>query len=134
MGCHRLDNDINSKYKLIMKKLKIILPALFLTTVLLAQQPGLPFKMEEITSPKFPKAVELAGGVCVIPLGIIEKHGPHLPLGTDLYEAREVAFHAAEKEYAVVFPPYFVGQIFEAKHQPGAMAYSNDLMWKMLEE
>jgi creatinine amidohydrolase len=120
-----------------MKKLKIILPVLFLTVVLMGQQlnqVSMPYKMEDLTSPKFVKAVDLAGGVCVIPLGIIEKHGPHLPLGTDLYEAREVAFHAAEKEYAVVFPPYFVGQIFEAKHQPGAMAYSNELMWKMLEE
>jgi creatinine amidohydrolase len=117
-----------------MKKLKIILPALFLTTVLLAQQTGLPFKMEELTSPKFTRAVDLAGGVCVIPLGIIEKHGPHLPLGTDLFEAREISFTAASKEYAVVFPPYFVGQIFEAKHQPGAIAYSTDMMWKMLEE
>jgi creatinine amidohydrolase len=117
-----------------MKKLKILLPALFMTAVLLAQQTGLPYKMEDLSSPKFAKAVDLAGGVCVIPLGIIEKHGPHLPLGTDLYEAREVAFHAAEKEYAVVFPPYFVGQIFEATHQPGAIAYSTDLMWKMLEE
>jgi creatinine amidohydrolase len=120
-----------------MKKLKIILSALFLTTLLMAQQTNqtnLPFKMEELTSPKFAKAVDLARGVCVIPLGIIEKHGPHLPLGTDLFEAREIAFNAAGKEYAVVFPPYFVGQIFEAKHQPGAIAYSAELMWKMLEE
>jgi creatinine amidohydrolase len=120
-----------------MKKLKILLPVIFLTGMLMAQQVNqgtMPFKMEDLTSPKFAKAVDQAGGVCVIPLGIIEKHGPALPLGTDLYEAREVAFHAAEKEYAVVFPPYFVGQIFEARHQPGAMAYSNELMWKMLEE
>jgi creatinine amidohydrolase len=120
-----------------MKKLKILLPALLFSAVLMAQQANpanLPFKMEDLTSPKFAKAVDLAAGVCVIPLGIIEKHGPHLPLGTDLYESREIAFHAAEKEYAVVFPPYFVGQIFEATHQPGAIAYSNELMWKMLEE
>lgn len=120
-----------------MKKLQLLLPLLFFSAVLIAQQasPGkLPFKMEDLTSPKFTNAVDLAGGVCIIPLGIIEKHGPHLPLGTDLYESREIAFHAAEKEYAVVFPPYFVGQIFEATHQPGALAYSNELMWKMLEE
>jgi creatinine amidohydrolase/Fe(II)-dependent formamide hydrolase-like protein len=82
-----------------MKKLKIILPALFLTAVLMAQQTNqvsLPFKMEDLSSPRFAKAVDLAGGVCVIPIGIIEKHGPHLPLGTDLYEAREIAFYAAE--------------------------------------
>jgi creatinine amidohydrolase len=97
-------------------------------------RPDIPSKMEEITSPQFIGAVEKAGGVCVIPLGIIEKHGPHLPLGTDLFEAREIAVSAAKKEYTIIFPPYFTGQIFEAKHQPGAIAYSKDLMWKMLEE
>ena len=120
-----------------MKKLLILLPALFFGFILSAQEAGqanLPFKMEELTSPQFAKAVELAGGVCVIPLGIIEKHGPHLPLGTDLFEAREASCDAAKKEYAVVYPPYYVGQIFEARHQPGAIAYSNELMWKMLEE
>lgn len=120
-----------------MKKLKIILPLLFLSVVLMAQQtnPGnLPFKMEDLTSPKFAKAVVLAGGVCVIPLGVIEKHGPHLPLGTDMYESREIAFAAAKTEYAVVFPPYFAGQINEARHQPGTIAYSSELLWKMLEE
>ncbi len=120
-----------------MKRLQFSLTALFITCILSAQQAvqnELPFKMEEITSPKFVKAVGLAGGVCIIPLGIIEKHGPHLPLGTDLFESRETAFEAAKKEYAVVFPPYYFGQIFEARHQPGAMAYSNELIWKMLEE
>jgi creatinine amidohydrolase len=94
----------------------------------------MPFRMEELTSPQFAKAVELAKGVCVIPVGIIEKHGPHLPLGTDLFEAREASCEAAMKEYAIVYPPYYTGQIFEARHQPGTIAYSNELMWKMLEE
>jgi creatinine amidohydrolase len=120
-----------------MKKLIFLLPALFMSGLLLAQQSdavNLPYKMEDLTSPKFARAVDLAAGVCVIPLGIIEKHGPALPLGTDMYEAREVAFHAAEKEYTVVFPPYYFGQINEARHQPGTVAYSHELMWKMLEE
>ncbi len=117
--------------------MRLFLPFLFLSVVLIAQegtQSALSYKMEDLTSPQFAKAVQIAGGVAIIPLGIIEKHGPHLPLGTDLYEAREVAFNAAKQEYAVVFPPYFTGQIFEAKHQPGAVAYSSELMWKMLEE
>jgi creatinine amidohydrolase len=120
-----------------MKKLLILFSVLFIVTVLSGQQvnqTNLPVKMEELTSPQFAKAVELSGGVCIIPLGIIEKHGPHLPLGTDMFEAREFATAAAKKEYAVVFPPYFVGQIFEARHQPGAVAYSTELMWKMLDE
>jgi creatinine amidohydrolase len=120
-----------------MKKILTITLSVFLSAVVFGQTTStapVPFKMEEITSPMFPAAVEKAGGVCVIPLGIIEKHGPHLPLGTDLFESREVAFRAAGKEYAIVFPPYYFGQIFEAKHQPGAIAYSNELMWKILEE
>jgi creatinine amidohydrolase len=120
-----------------MKKINILFGVLLLAGTISAQQAGqgkLPFKMEELTSPRFARAVEAAGGVCIIPLGIIEKHGPHLPIGTDLYESREIAFNAASKEYAVVFPPYYVGQINEARHQPGTIAYSSELMWKMLEE
>lgn len=95
---------------------------------------NLPCRMEELTSPQFARAVTFSGGVCVIPIGIIEKHSSHLPLGTDLFEARASVIMAAEKEYAVVFPQYYTGQIFEARHQPGTIAYSNELMWKMLEE
>jgi creatinine amidohydrolase len=119
-----------------MKTLKLILAVLFFSLTISAQHTGenLSFKMEELTSPKFARAVEVAGGVCIIPIGILEKHGPHLPIGTDLYESREIAFTAASSEYAIVFPSYYIGQIFEARHQPGTIAYSTDLMWKMLDE
>ena len=117
-----------------MKRLLSFLIILFLFASTYAQQGNLPYKFEELTSPQFVKAAELAGGVCVIPLGVIEKHGPHLPLGTDMFEARERAFKAAQLEYTVVFPPYYFGQIFEARHQPGTLAYSNELLWKLLEE
>jgi len=120
-----------------MRKFTVLMSLLLISYFLYAQQTdqsALSFKWEEITSPQFSKAVAIAGGVCVIPMGVIEKHGPHLPLGTDMFEARETAFRAAQKEYAIVFPPYFMGQIFEARHQAGTLAYSNDLLWKMLEE
>lgn len=120
-----------------MKKLISFTGAILFTALIYGQTTSsdqIPFKMEEITSPMFVNAVEKAGSVCVIPLGIIEKHGPHLPIGTDLFESREIAFRAAGKEYAIVFPPYYFGQIYEARHQPGTMAYSNELVWKILEE
>jgi creatinine amidohydrolase len=120
-----------------MKRSLVSFLSVFFAVALQGQQTSsasLPFKMEELTSPRFVQAAELSKGVCIIPLGIIEKHGPHLPLGTDLFEAREAATEAAKKEYAIVFPPYYTGQIFEARHQPGTIAYSNELMWKMLEE
>jgi creatinine amidohydrolase len=120
-----------------MKTNRFIFLFLFFCVIVNGQmnkQNALSFKMEELTSLQFVKAVQAAGSVAIIPMGIIEKHGPALPLGTDLFEAREVALNAAKQEYAVVFPPYYSGQIFEARHQPGTVAYSSDLMWKMLEE
>jgi creatinine amidohydrolase len=120
-----------------MKRTVFFLLFIPVTLLLAAQQDAgknLPCQLEELTSPQFAEAVALSGGVCVIPLGIIEKHSRHLPLGTDLFEARAAVITAAKKEYAVVFPPYYTGQIFEAKHQPGTIAYSNELMWQMLEE
>ena len=95
---------------------------------------GLPVHYEELTAPQFSLAVEKSGGTCIIPLGIIEKHGTHLPLGTDLIACREKARLAAEQEYTIVFPPYYFGQIFEARHQPGILAYSERLIFELLEE
>jgi creatinine amidohydrolase len=89
---------------------------------------------DELTAPDFVRAVEKSSGVCLLPMGILEKHGPHLPLGTDIFECRKVALTAAEQEYCIVFPTYFAGQINEARHQPGTIAYSPDLIWKMLQE
>jgi creatinine amidohydrolase len=94
----------------------------------------LPIDYEELTAPEFVKAVELSQGVCLLPMGILEKHGPHLPLGTDLLNVRELCSRAARKEFALVFPQYYAGQIFEAKHQPGTIAYSPELIWKLLQE
>jgi len=95
---------------------------------------GLSVHYEELTVPDFVRAVAKSEGTCVIPLGILEKHGPHLPLGTDLIDCREVALRAASQEYTIIYPAYYVGQIFEAKHQPGTVAYSAGMMLEFLQE
>lgn len=100
----------------------------------IAMDANLAAQWEELTAPDFVKAVAKSGKVCIIPTGIIEKHGPHMPLGTDLIAARAQVLNAVKEEYAVVFPEYYVGQINEARNQPGVIAYSPDLVWKMLQE
>ena len=96
--------------------------------------PALSVRYEELTAPGFAQAVARSGGTCIVPLGILENHGPHLPLGTDLIDCREVSLRAAAAEYTIVFPPYFVGQIFEAKHQPGTIAYGSRVMLDFLQQ
>ncbi len=115
-----------------MKKLFCVSLAFIAFLSLQAQQ--MPFRYEELTAPDFVQAVEKSGKTCILPIGVFEKHGPHLPLGTDLFTAREFAIRAAEKEYTVVYPWYYFSQINEAKHQPGTIAYSPELIWKILQE
>ena len=91
-------------------------------------------KWEELTASDFRDAIHQSKGTCMLPFGILEKHGPHLPLGTDLLNVRYVSLQAAAQEYAVVFPEYYFGQIFEAKHQPGTVAYSLELQLRLLQE
>ena len=94
----------------------------------------LPVKWEELTAPDFVKALAQSQGVCVLPFGIIEKHGPHLPLGTDLINVRYAVLQGVAQEYAIVFPEYYFGQIFEARHEPGTVAYSQHLQLELLQE
>src|SRR5579872_5086791 len=89
---------------------------------------------EELTAAEFQSAIEKSQGTCLLPFGILEKHGPHLPLGTDLLKVRYEVLHAAEQEYAVVFPEYYFGQILEARHEPGTIAYSSHLQLELLQE
>jgi creatinine amidohydrolase len=97
-------------------------------------QSNLSVHWEELTGPDFIAAIHQSHGVCVLPFGIIEKHGPHLPLGTDLINVRFVTEKAAQQEYAVVFPAYYFGQIAEARQQPGTVSYSAHMQLDLLQE
>ncbi len=118
-----------------MKRAILYFLVLYLTMIYFANaQSKLSVKWEELTAADFRDAVQQSKGTCLLPFGILEKHGPHLPLGTDLLNVRYVSLHAAAQEYAVVFPEYYFGQIFEAKHEPGTVAYSLELQLKLLQE
>lgn len=110
------------------------LPIALLCTGTAAFPQALSVKWEELTAADFQQAVQKAQSTCVLPFGIIEKHGPQLPLGTDLINVRYVAERGAQQEYAVVFPAYYFGQIFEARHEPGTVAYSAKLQLELLQE
>src|SRR5947207_15632095 len=99
-----------------------------------AQQAKLSTRWEELTAADFVQAIKRSQGTCLLPFGILEKHGAHLPLGTDLVNVRYLSLTAADQEYVVVFPEYYFGQIFEAKHQPGTVAYSLPLQLQLLQE
>ena len=117
-----------------MRRLSALLLVLVGGTLAWSQQTSkLSAKWEELTGPDFVKAIQQAQGVCVLPFGILEKHGAHLPIGTDLINVRFAVEHAVDQEYAVIFPAYYFGQIAEARQQPGTMAYDRQLQLSLLQ-
>jgi creatinine amidohydrolase len=90
-------------------------------------------RWEELTSDLFPEAVAKAEGVCLLPTACLERHAHHLPLGTDIYIARDVCRRAAELEPAIIFPDFFYTQILEARHYPGTVGIEPELMLRLLD-
>jgi creatinine amidohydrolase len=88
---------------------------------------------EALTAADFQQAVQDTG-VCVVPLGVLEKHSEHLPLGTDCYIAHRIACLAADKEPAVVYPSLFFGQIYEARCFPGTITIHPRLLLELLSD
>jgi creatinine amidohydrolase len=121
-----------------MRRSLLLSIALLYASTVRGQSPTPPGRLsvhwEELTAPDFREAIGRAQGTCLLPFGVMEKHGPHLPLGNDLFNVRYAALNAAQQEYAVVFPEYYFGQIFEARHEPGTVAYSRGLQLQLLQE
>ncbi len=87
---------------------------------------------ENLTSAHFASAVRETG-VCIITMGVVEKHSEHLPLGTDFLNGHKMACLAAEKEPAVVFPPFYFGQIYEARCFPGTITIKPALLLDLIQ-
>ena len=87
---------------------------------------------EQLTATDFANAVK-ATGVCILSLGVLEKHSEHLPLGTDYLVGHRVACLAAEREPAVVFPPFYFGQIYEARCFPGTFTVAPGLLLELIQ-
>ena len=88
---------------------------------------------EELASDDFPQAVRDAQGVCLVPLSVIERHGHHLPTGTDMFIGRELCRRAAALEPAIVFPDVIYTQILEARHVPGTIALDAEVIMRLLD-
>ena len=113
--------------------MKLALAVLAAATAAATTNSDLPFRWDELVASDWPAALERSGRTCILPIGILEKHGPHAPIGSDLIHVREWSARAARREYAVVFPDYFYGQINEARQQPGTFSLPSTLVLDLLQ-
>jgi len=107
--------------------------SLLLLFPLITWSQTLPSRWDELTASDWEMALKKSDSTCILPIGILEKHGPHGPIGSDLIKVREWSARATKKEYAVVFPDYFYGQINEAKQQYGTFSLPSSLVMELLE-
>lgn len=89
-------------------------------------------RWEHLTPPDF-KALAQKEGLCVLPIGSLERHGDHMPFGTDGIICHDICVKAAEKENCVVFPTWWFGQVHEAACFTGTINFPTDLQCKILE-
>ena len=96
---------------------------------------------EELTQSNFKDAIKKTGGVCVIPMGCLEKHGQHMPVGTDQFIAEDVIDAACKLEEVMIFriggwfgdvTPYHAQS--DSEEIMGAIALSTDFLVRILEE
>ncbi len=88
---------------------------------------------EELSAIEFANSIDTCESVCVIPIGVLERHGSHMPLGTDVFCAKKIVEMSAKITEVMVFPEYIFGQIPEATHEAGTVAIGLDLMVQLLD-
>lgn len=70
--------------------------------------------------------------IAILPIGAVEAHGPHLPLGTDNYLAERVSERVAKQTGAFVLPTLPYGQVWSLKNFPGSINISNESLISFL--
>ncbi|MBQ2999074.1 MAG: creatininase family protein [Clostridia bacterium] len=81
------------------------------------------------------KMREISHDTCVIPMGCIEKHGLHLPLGTDILKGSAVTYRASQIEPVCVFADFTFGNVPSTPpHRPmGTIHLPLEIQIQMLE-
>jgi creatinine amidohydrolase len=96
---------------------------------------------DTIVDMTWPEVEEAAkkGAIMLVPLGVIEQHGPHLPLGTDIYAATTLCSlikSELEKQgvLSVIAPPYYFGINETTGMFPGSISVKRESMVSMLSD
>lgn len=76
--------------------------------------------------------INVSKGVALIPIGSIEQHGHHLPIGTDSYVAITLAEAAATITSTVIVPPIWFGWSPHHMVLPGTITIRPEILIELL--
>lgn len=86
---------------------------------------------QELTSYEVKQKIK-ESKVAILPIGAVEAHGPHLPLGTDNYLAERLGEMLAERTNGLLLPTLPYGQVWSLKNFPGSVNVSNESLIGLL--
>jgi creatinine amidohydrolase len=86
---------------------------------------------ENLTMPGFEALLGQTRTV-ILPMGSIEEHGPHLPLGTDAFHSLELARRVSQMRPLLVAPPLFYGLCRSTREHPGTVSLSGDTLRRLV--
>jgi creatinine amidohydrolase len=87
--------------------------------------------IEEMTTHGFSEGLGKTKSV-IVPLGAIEEHGPHLPMHTDIFHAREIARRASALVPVFVAPAISFGVCRSTADFPGTIGIRTDTLVRLV--
>lgn len=91
-------------------------------------------RWEELREEEFYGAIEASKGVCVMPLGCLEMHGQHLPVGTDFMKIEHALHEAAKVEPVMEFPAFKFGDVQGLTQWKGSIRLTVELEQELLKQ
>lgn len=98
-----------------------------------SQGQGNPLILQEMTWPEVKQYLAHTDMV-IIPLGSTEQHGPHLPLGTDCFEAFEMSKQISARTGVLVAPVIMIGYSPYHSGFPGTISIRSETLEQVLFE
>jgi creatinine amidohydrolase len=91
-------------------------------------------QLERMTSPEVKLACDESHGVAIIPVGAVEVHGPHLPVGTDSIETFEIGLRAAKEAGVVIAPLVWYGNSRSFMDFPGSIGIRPEVLKELVKD
>jgi len=89
--------------------------------------------IEEMTSREFSEGLQMTRTV-LLPVGATEEHGPHLPSGTDTFQARDVCARLAERRPIFVAPAIPYGVCRSTIDHAGTISISTETLKSLVRD
>ncbi len=85
-------------------------------------------QFEKMTWKEIQAAVKESAGIAILPIGAVEEHGPHNPVGVDSIETYEIGLRAARQSQTLILPLVWFGNSRSLMDFPGSVGIRPEVL------